>query len=338
MTGQTYYLVRFNSLNPQEDYQHFLTSLSSRNGIILEKGDNQVKIRYEQRGFKANFILTSSPTTIVGGSGANMMLQCEGEDDISPALFRHEAEKLEYRLYSLELGSFLPIDPDLLLASSQLTFNEKMSEIFNTKGFVPVFGNLNSLYAKNISDGSIHIINIALLEYFLQYGVEQNPTPEFSYKVATNLNKFVALYDENLIPLHFYSKYNKPLKIFNYSNFDIENIDRKVFIQPILYSYNEVKQAFEIATSEKSAFNFADKVRPGETLEQSLYRIITQDLHVADDYIRARVTSKIDFDRDKDGVLTPRLWICIYCALVNLDDDQKAKSQRGWTSLNQTKN
>jgi len=53
---------------------------------------------------------------------------------------------------------------------------------------------------------------------------------------------------------------------------------------------------------------------------------------MAEDYIRAKVT-KIEFDRDRDGVLTPRLWVSIYLKEIKNKEAVKEKSQRGWTSL-----
>lgn len=188
-------------------------------------------------------------------------------------------------------------------------------------------------YAQSIEDGSIHFLNPYLLQYFLDYGVDSGYDPEFSYAVATNVIEFVALCDQELIPVKFYEKYNKSLKIVNFSGFDIYNIHRKVFIKPLFFAYNKTKQEYEMITSEQSALNFADKVRPNETIETCIKRIVRDELKIADDYYRAKVTHKIDFDRDKEGILTPRLWICIYLQTVNENQEIKEKSQRGWTSF-----
>jgi hypothetical protein len=338
MTAQTYYLIRFNTVNPKDDYQHLLNYLSSRKGVIMQKDETNTLVGYENQEYKASITLTSAGPTSFGGGSTSLMVQCEADDNISPSLFRYAAEEEKFRVYSVEHQSFLPINPELLMASRQLAFDEKVSEALSAKGFIPIFGDKNSLFAKNQADGIIHTINTSLLDYFCNYSIEKSNTPEFSYPVASDINRFVAYYDEAVIPLNFYEKYQKTLRIFNYSHFDIEHINRKVFIQPILYEYNELKQAFEMVTSEKSALNFADKVRPGETLEESLTRIVRDDLHVAPDFIRARVAQKIDFDRDKDGVLVPRLWVCIYCKKVTLQGETQQKADRGWVPLNQTNN
>lgn len=49
-----------------------------------------------------------------------------------------------------------------------------------------------------------------------------------------------------------------------------------------------------------------DKVRNSENLDTALRRVLREELQVADDCVGARIWG-IEFDRDRDGFLTPRL-------------------------------
>lgn len=172
------------------------------------------------------------------------------------------------------------------------------------------------------------------MKFFLGFGVDEKPNPEYSYPVAPNLVEFVALFDQNLIPTAFYEYFQKSLKILNYSFFDILNLKRKVFIKPFFFEYNLKRQEYLPIASEQSALNYADKARVGETLHMAITRMVKDDLKLAPDYFRAKVSQKVEFDRDKEGVLTPRLFVNIYLKDMNLSEEFITQSQRGWTSLN----
>ncbi len=79
--------------------------------------------------------------------------------------------------------------------------------------------------------------------------------------------------------------------------------------------------------------NFADKVRPGETLQKTLLRIVKDELKVAPDFEGARVRETIEFDKDKEGILTPRLTVLIFLKEYTPPPEVIEKSQRGWTSI-----
>jgi len=61
----------------------------------------------------------------------------------------------------------------------------------------------------------------------------------------------------------------------------------------------------------ENGMHLMDKVRKGEDLDTALRRVLHEELRVADDYVGARIWG-IEFDRDRDGELTPRLKINIY--------------------------
>lgn len=72
-----------------------------------------------------------------------------------------------------------------------------------------------------------------------------------------------------------------------------------------------------------------DKVRSGEDLDTALKRVLSEELRVAGDYVGARIWG-IEFDRDRDGILTPRLKINVFVHGMA----EKSKSQdHDWVSL-----
>ncbi len=72
-----------------------------------------------------------------------------------------------------------------------------------------------------------------------------------------------------------------------------------------------------------------DKVRKGEDLDTALRRVLGEELQVADDYVGARIWG-IEFDRDRDGFLTPRLKISIY--VHGMIQKQRSQSH-DWVSI-----
>ncbi|MBI2616701.1 hypothetical protein HYW55_01045 [Candidatus Gottesmanbacteria bacterium] len=341
MTEITYYLVRFNTLNPKDDFEKMASLLSTVNGVVVTpSGDSGIHISYKDQthSSQSSFKLISSSISDSSGRQASMVLTTQQADRAVVELFRKLANKFQYRLFSTRLQCFLPSFVNLLDVDS-IILNEKATGIFQKKDFRPVFtyDGTNIFFAENISDKSIHILNAPLLEYFLTFGVEEKPTPEFSYQVAPNIVEFVALVDQELIPLPFYEYFGKSMRIVNYSFFDIANIQRKVFIKPFFYEYDAKRQEYVAITSDKSVINFADKVRIGETLHVALTRIVKDDLKLAPDYFRAKVMQRIEFDKDKEGILTPRLWVNIYLKDIHRSAEFIAQSQRSWTSLNNQK-
>ena len=76
-----------------------------------------------------------------------------------------------------------------------------------------------------------------------------------------------------------------------------------------------------------------DKIRPGEDLNKAILRILREELKIADDYIAAHVIEYVEFDRDKEGVITPRLIVEVYVGKIKNKDWAKKMSQTSWRSL-----
>ena len=334
MVKTTYFLIRFEVLDSKEDFEKmigWLSGIKDVNTAILEKGEvgisyrNSPQATFKQTDFQ--MLKGSEPLSA-------MRIECVQTDFSLISILREMARVFKYRIYSTNLGCFLPSDLTLY-DISQLIINEKTAEVFNTKGFKPLFNYQNTYlyYAQLQSNKSIHIINPGMLKYFEEYGVDKEKTPEFSYQVAPKLVKFVAMDDEQLIPFDFYKYFAKSLKIINYSSFNIWRVNRKVFVKPIIYEYDHSRQSYTPIASEKAAIHYADKICKGENLDIALKRMLREELKLGDDYGRAKVNKNVGFDRDKKKLLTPLLFVSVYLDSISNKKHLKEKSQRGWISL-----
>ena len=336
-----YYLVQEEVETTREELDKLISVLNTVAGVGLQKYEddqNKVTIFYSNNPLRADLTLLDAPTpenlsrfTI---PQKRLLLVCEKADNLTVNLLKDVSKKLNFRVFCPELSSYLP-SYYLLYDCVTGALGQTEDGILAKFGLKPVFWLYKTYvyFAQSTVDGSIHFVNGHLMKYF----VEQNQfeqTGEFSYKVADNLEKFVSLGDVGLIPLDFYQYYKKPLKIINHSGFDLESPGRKVFIKPYIFQLNNLKQGFYTIASETSPLLAMDKIRPGETLDASLKRIISVDLKIASDYLGAIVHKDVEFDRDRDGVLTPRLVVNVYLEKANLTPKQEQQKNQGWISSN----
>lgn len=192
-------------------------------------------------------------------------------------------------------------------------------------------------YAISKEDNSVHFINDNLLYHLVVIENEDLKTNEFSYKVANDIEDFVRKYDFGLIPTNFYEYFNKPFKILNFSGFDIENPGRKVFVKPYILEFDSDKSEFFKIAWDESALLFMDKIRHGETLNETILRILREELKVSENYVGATVSRIVEYDLDKRDILTPRLIVRIFVEKAQLTVEQKAKKDRTWVSFDQLK-
>ncbi len=245
-------------------------------------------------------------------------------DDILYAV-RFVASQLSLAVYSIiHGGARLPQSYVLSLDHSYFQRNKSMSEFFTKSEFIPRFasGGMENIgegqyalaiyppfYAESKKDGSLHILNDAMLNFLIEK-TDQQTNSEFSYKVADSMDDFARRYDVGLVPGSFYQNYGFPVKIINGTYFDAFYIDRKVFIDPYVWDY-DVQHASRFYKNVTNGLHYMDKVRKGENLDTALKRVLCEELKVADDYVGARIWG-LEFDRDKDDVLTPRLKINVF--------------------------
>ncbi len=276
-----------------------------------------------------------------------MLIKAEDEeiprfDDIFFAI-RHTASKLNFAVYSNSHGGAkIPYYSSLYLDHTFFTRSGPHKQFFAKTKFIPRYvkvfleeknpGELSTVmyppyFAENSEDGSVHILNDAMLNFLLSKE-NQIINEEFSYKVADSMNEFARKYDLGIIPSGFYANYGVNAKIVNKTYFDIHNIKRKVFIYPIVWDFDS-KTGLEHFRNVKNGTILMDKVRKDETLDTALKRVLSEELKVATDYIGANVWD-IEFDRDKEGVLTPRLKIDIFVSGLK---QKHASSDHDWVSI-----
>jgi hypothetical protein len=80
---------------------------------------------------------------------------------------------------------------------------------------------------------------------------------------------------------------------------------------------------------ERGSQIMMDKIRNGETLDIMLNRVL-KEWGLADGYLRALVRREIEFDKDRDGYVTPRITVNVY---VEKLIKELQGSDRSWDSL-----
>jgi hypothetical protein len=241
----------------------------------------------------------------------------------------------EYRIYSNQLHSYLPGDSDLV----NLEFgsvNLKTFEALKKFSLIPIYFSQKNrnYYAINLTDKKVHLVNPHLLEFIFNKTIPETTMPELSYPVAPDLNLFSAMYDKHLIPTDFYEYYQKSTKVINKSNFDIDNPGRKVFVKPYILEFIDKNGEFyTYAGPEGASMLLMSKILRGETLETCLLRVLKEELGIAEDFIGAFVAHDIEFDRDREGRLTPRLVVFVYVDKIINKDRALQMSQTGWRSV-----
>lgn len=263
-------------------------------------------------------------------------------DDIVYAL-RYAANRLLLAVYSnVHGGARLPQDYGLSLDHSYFQRNKPTREFFDKSRFIPryapegiedvgdgrqVLAIYSPYYAESKEDGSIHILNNSMLS-FLTEKEDQRTNREFSYKVSDSMSDFARKYDLGLVPNSFYQNYGFSTKIINTTYFDAFHINRKVFIDPYVWDFDD-QHDYRFYQNVKNGMHLMDKVRKGENLDTALKRTLREELQVADDYVGARIWG-IEFDRDREGILTPRLKMNVF---VHGMAEKHRSQSHDWVSI-----
>ncbi|MBI2590768.1 MAG: hypothetical protein HYW33_02695 [Candidatus Blackburnbacteria bacterium] len=263
-------------------------------------------------------------------------------DDIVYAI-RYAANRLLLAVYSnVHGGARLPQDHSLSIDHTYFNRDKSVRGFFDKSNFVPRFApegieNLKDgrtalviyspYYAEDKRNGTVHILNNPMLS-FLTEKENQETNGEFSYKVADSMQDFARKYDLGLVPRNFYQNYSKPVKIINETYFDALNINRKVFIDPCVYDFDD-EHDYRYYKNTETGLHLMDKVRPGENLDIAIKRVLREELQVAEDYVGVRIWG-VDFDRDREGILTPRLRMNIF--VHGMLENRKSKTH-DWVSV-----
>ena len=259
-------------------------------------------------------------------------------DDIMYAI-RSTAQQLGMAVFSLAHGGAkLPTPPWLALDHSMFRRSKAYADFFSNHNFIPRYSvekyedrgkdgseiTINPpFYCEDRTDGFVHIINEAMLKFLMSKN-DHTTNAEFSYRVADSMDEFAKKFDLGLIPSRFYQNYGRTNQIINSTDFSIDHIDRKVFIDPYIWDFDS-----QARYTDSKGVHLMDKIRKGEDMETALRRILREEFKVEDDYVGAVIWG-IDFDRDKENLLTPRLKVNVF--IRGLADMQKDQSH-DWTSL-----
>ncbi len=329
MKNLTYYIRKNNNPLSQNDFEQLISTINEMEGVgILQDNDhkNVSTIIYEKLPMKPLLTFTPEETT----------LKTQLTDNTTVIMLRTASHLQKIKLFSVDLECYLPTDPYLLLVAN-MQLNENVERAFNKKGLKPIFvlQNSNIFYAQD-EDNAVHIVNEHLINHFINFNTYDS-LDEFNYQVADNMQMFVSKYDVGLIPDNFYKYYKKPQKIINYSNFNLENPGRKVFVKPYIYELESPEKGFTKYSSEEGTSIFADKIRKGENLDSTIRRVLKEHLSLANDYIGARVLYKLEFDRDRNQILIPRLLVEVYVGEEHLTERFKSKKDRQWRTRDEIK-
>ncbi len=216
-------------------------------------------------------------------------------DDIMYAI-RYAANRLVLAVFSnVHGGARLPQEYTLSLDQTYFERDKALANFFANSKFTPRFAPegieyvgddrqalviYSPYYVENKDDGSIHILNNPMLS-FLSEKDNQETNREFSYKVADSMQDFARKYDLGLVPTSFYQNYGISTKIINETYFDINHINRKVFIDPYVWDFDD-EHDYRFYKNVKNGMHLMDKVRKGENLDQALKRVVRDELQVAD--------------------------------------------------------
>jgi hypothetical protein len=313
--------------------------------LNAQRSDRHVQERWEitkvSEGDTAHLYCDELPVLTFVISSGQLHIKSEGDvvaryDDMM-LLIRFTARQLGFSVYSnVHSGSLLPRDPFLTIDHGYFNRNDLYKKFFGKSNFIPRFCvvkyeadkiTVNPPYfLENKDDGSIHIVNTAMLDFLVQKE-DQSISDEFSYKIAESMDEFAKKDDLALTPATFYSNYKKSVKVINQTAFDIETINRKVFIDPYIWDF-DAEHSPRFYDNVKNGLHMMDKIRRGETLDVAVKRMLIEEFKLSGEYVGIRIWD-VEFDRDKEGVLTPRLKMHIF---VHGLDSKRRSDDHDWVS------
>lgn len=330
-------VLEHTSVNLREVFDKFWAVLRRNQGIqITQETPNKVDINYTNAPFKATLEFLSSQTessdTVVN---QQIVLTTDLSDSLTLSIARYEAYQFGLRIFHPLIGCFLPTDPKFV-HMSHIILDPQVKGVIESFGFTPVFyfQGTKVIYASSSQDEQIHILNNHLVDYFTEPGAIKEKSGEFNYPIAPDLKTFVAFADRGLVPEKFYEYYKRSTKIFNYSGFNIKNPGRKVFVKPYIFEFDNEKQGFYKIAKDGSSIIRMDKILKGETLDDTIKRVL-RDLKVGDDYLKAKVLEDVEFDRDKESRLTPRLLVMVYMERIANKEEIAKKAAQKWIPIDQ---
>lgn len=338
MDDVVYFLIpKFKEQTIQEDFKKLLSWLGGQNLELVQQDVSKYKITYKDRPHTA-YVELNLPSKTTGSDTGKIMLSVAYGDAYSLRNIKEFTGTAGYKIYSMELNSFIPESP-FIRDLTTVSISPELFKVFANYEFEPIFmeeiANQKSIfYARKKGKGAVHIINPYLLDYYMNWSGVTEKSLEFNYEVAPNIERFTQYANRGFIPFSFYDKFGKDIKIYNMSGIDIENPGRKVFVKPIVMQIDDESFQFFTKQGERGAMIIMDKIREGENLDRTLNRIL-KEWGLADGYLRAYVAKDAEFDKDKTGSLTPRIIVFVYVEKLL---KTPAGSQRNWDSIKSEEN
>ncbi len=252
-------------------------------------------------------------------------------------MLRYTGYDRNFEFTDSRTGAVLPSSEQYLVYPKLFQVAKEFKGILEPLGLSPLYiytsgyernGSLGvSNYFVTDKDNKVYLVNNDLMTYFMDKN-KSEPSDDFLVQVSNSVNDFTNKANQGLIPRDFYKYQKTGIKIINKTSFDISNIKRKVFIKPFILQLKDVDRENTILDKENH-MQLMDKVRSGETLDGAIRRVLKEELQIADDYVGA-IIHHIEYDKDKEGNLTPRLFMHIF---VNELDEHAQNRKYDWVSL-----
>lgn len=331
MEAVTYFLLpRLKEQDISEDFKKLLSWLNEQGVEITKESEARFRINYQDRPHVAHLGLTGPTDQALQGDTGRITLEVSRADAYTIRNIKTFAQDVGYRIYNLELNTFLP-EASNVRDLTTLTLSPEIQKVFVEYNFEPLFlaelfDDHHVFYARRKGQEEINIVNPYLVNYHITWNEFSAKSNEFSYVVAPNIERFVQYMDRGLIPYSFYENYGRDLKITNLSGIKIDNPGRKLFVKPLVMQIDDEDFRFFTKQGERGSMIIMDKIRKGETLDTMLNRIL-KEWGLADGYLRALVRREVEFDKDRDGFITPRIIVNVYVAKLL---KKPAGSDRSW--------
>lgn len=321
--------------SPEQDLKTFLLRIRQSNTItVTDLPDNTFRI-------SCNSECRTSLSLILSDKDGNKCdnIRIQVELDLRDLRLFGELRgyigslKGTYELMRDKGGYIVPPVPHLILTDINGIPRETDFTLRDNGLTAVYFDTQFSVFYAQDEQQKVHIIN-PYLELYLREKKLQSASErgELSYVIADSLADFGRKYSLGLIPADFYRYYKKSFKIICHHSFDIENVNRKVFVKPMIYEINRVDLGYYTQLGDTASYLFMDKIRKGEILHDTLIRVLSQELRIADDYVGAVVVNSIEFDRDKEGILIPRLVLNVFVDQIKDRLWFRTLSERSWAS------
>lgn len=323
-----FYVVSKTHSVTRSEFLTLLNSLEAHNRLTTDWMCDHLAHLYHLEGYPCSVELCKERETIVAAPGmlALMTVSLLNKPSGAFSLLRGELQKSRevMSLYNADREILVPLDPQLQLVDLE-GISPLIVRILNQFDLTPlyVFEPNGCCYAYD-SFGKVYIVNNDFLKFLMKCPIKKDDyLDDISYEVAPSLNEFGVMFDKGLIPTQFYEYLERSTKIINQSGFDLEKVTRKVLVRPYIFDlYPETSPSLQRSFHATPRASVETEIRKGETLHDTLLRVVHDELHLASDYVRAKVQPTLEYDRDKRGRITPRVVVDVY-----IDQDEEVRPQ-----------